>query len=140
MQFDYFKPGHVIIGMTKYMKAMVDGFPTKLKPSNTAPTPAASDLFAKGGSPPLNNKQAKVFHTFVANALFACKRARPDIHPTAAALCMRVKESNQDDWNKLTRLLKFINGTREDRLCLSADDLSVIKWYVDVAFAVHPNF
>ena len=35
MQFDYSKPGHVIIGMAKYMKAMVDDFPTKLKPSDT---------------------------------------------------------------------------------------------------------
>jgi len=81
-----------------------------------------------------------VFHTFIAKALFACKRARPDIQPTVAALCTRVKEPNQDDWNKLIRLLKFINGMREDRLYLSADDLSGIKWYVDVAFAVHPDF
>jgi len=139
MQFDYSKPGHVIIGMTKHMKAMVDDFPTKLKPSDTASTPAASDLFAKGDSPPLNKEQAKVFHAFVAKALFACKRVRPDMQPTVAAPCTRVKEPNQDDWNKLMHLLKFINGTREDRLHLSADDLSVIKWYVDVAFALHPN-
>jgi hypothetical protein len=36
--------------------------------------------------------------------------------------------------------LKFINGTRQDKLILSADDLQVIKWYVDCAFAVHPGF
>jgi len=140
MQFDCYKPGYVIIGMTKLMKAMVDDFPTKLKPSDTAPTPTASDLFAKGDSPPLNKEQAEVLHAFVAKALFACKRTRPDMQPTVAALCTHVKEPNQDDWNKLIRLLKFINGTQEDRLCLSADDLSVIKWYVDVAFTVHPNF
>jgi len=140
MQFDCSKPGHVIIGMTKCMKAMVDDFPMKLKPSDTAPTPAASDLFAKGDSPLLNKEQAEVFHAFVAKALFACKRARPDMQPTVAAPCTHVKEPNQDDWNKLLRLLKFINGMREDRLHLSADDLSVIKWCVDVAFAVHPNF
>ena len=140
MQFDYTEPSKVIIGMTKYMKAMVDDFPMEFKPSDTAPTPAASDLFAKGESTALNAEQAEVFHTYVAKALFACKRARPDIQPTVATLCTRVKEPNQDDWNKLIRLLKYINGTREDRLHLSADDLSIIKWYVDVAFAVHPDF
>jgi hypothetical protein len=74
----------------------------------------------------------------VAKGLFACKRGRPDIHPTIAVLCTRVKQPNEDDWRKLNRLMKYLNGTREDKLILSADDLHVIKWYVDCAFAVHP--
>ena len=108
-EFNFSRPGHVIIGMTQYMKAMVDDFPMKFKPSDTAQTPAASDLFAKGDSSPLNEEQAEVCHTFIAKALFACKQARPDIQPTVTALCTRVKEPNQDDWNKLIHLLKYIN-------------------------------
>ena len=33
-----------------------------------------------------------------------------------------------------------MNGARNDKLILSADDIHVIKWCVDAAFAVHPNF
>jgi hypothetical protein len=33
-----------------------------------------------------------------------------------------------------------INGTRKDVLTLAADDLRVVKWYVDASFAVHPDF
>jgi hypothetical protein len=51
-----------------------------------------------------------------------------------------VKNPNKDDWKKLHRLLKYINGTREDKLILAADNLHIIKWYVDAAFAVHPDF
>jgi hypothetical protein len=51
-----------------------------------------------------------------------------------------VKAPNKDDWKKLHRLLKYINGTRKDKLILAADDLHVLKWYVDAAFAVHPDF
>ena len=29
---------------------------------------------------------------------------------------------------------------REDKLILSADDLHIIKWFVDASFAVHPDF
>ena len=76
----------------------------------------------------------------MAKGLFVCKRARPDIQPTIAVLCTRVKAPNESDWDKLIRLLKFLNGTRDDVLTLSADDLGVIKWYVDAAFAVHPDF
>ena len=36
--------------------------------------------------------------------------------------------------------MRYLNGTRKDKLILSADDLHVIKWWVDVAFAVHPDF
>jgi hypothetical protein len=36
--------------------------------------------------------------------------------------------------------MKYLNGTRDDKLILSADKLNVVKWYVDSSFAVHPDF
>ena len=141
MTFDFSQKGKVMIDMIAYMEAMVDDFPTEFKPSETATSPAAEDLFAEGEGKDLENQRSEVFHTFIAKGLFACKRARPDIHPTIAVLLStRVKKPNEDDWKKLNRLLKYINGTRKDKLILSADDLHVIKWYVDCAFAVHPDF
>jgi hypothetical protein len=53
---------------------------------------------------------------------------------------MRVKDPNQADWEKLMRVMKYLNGTRNEYLTLSADDLRVVKWYVDASFAVHPDF
>jgi hypothetical protein len=38
------------------------------------------------------------------------------------------------------RVMKYLNGTREENLALSTDDLQVVKWYVDASFAVHPDF
>jgi len=69
------------------MKAMVDDFSLNMSPSDTVPTPAASDPFTKGESSPLNKEQAEVYHTFAAKALFACKRVRPYTQPTVATLC-----------------------------------------------------
>jgi hypothetical protein len=51
-----------------------------------------------------------------------------------------VKQPNESDWQKLIRLMKYLNGTRDDKLILSADKLNVVKWYVDTSFAVHPDF
>jgi hypothetical protein len=42
--------------------------------------------------------------------------------------------------DKLVRLMKFLNGTRELKLTLSADNLHCIKWYMDASFAVHPDY
>jgi hypothetical protein len=57
-----------------------------------------------------------------------------------AVLCTRVKGPNEADWEKLVRLMKYLNGTRELKLTLSADNLHCIKWYVDASFAVHPDY
>ena len=135
MKFDFSVRGKVMIDMIDYMESMVDDFSIKFKMTDTAPTPAAEDLFAEGEGNALEPQQAKEYHTFVAKGLFACKRARPDIHPTIAVLCTRVRQPNEDNWTKLLCLLKYINGTRKDKLILSADNLHVIKWYVDAARA-----
>jgi hypothetical protein len=82
----------------------------------------------------------EVLHTIIAKGLFACKRARPDIHTAIAFLCTHVKHPTTEDWEKLLRLLKYsINGSQKDKLVLGAQDLSV-KWYVDASFAVHPDY
>jgi hypothetical protein len=87
MTFDFPQKGKVIVDMIDYISAMVNDFPTKLKPTDIAPTPAAEDLFAQGKGENLEKETAENFHTFVAKALFPCKRARPDIHTANAALC-----------------------------------------------------
>ena len=38
------------------------------------------------------------------------------------------------------QLLRYLNGTQEAKLILSAENSCVIKWYVDAAFAVHKDF
>jgi hypothetical protein len=76
----------------------------------------------------------------VANALILCKQARPDIKPTIAVLCMRVKGPNKTDWAKLVRLMKYLNGNKSLNLTLGADNLHCIKWHVDASFAVHPDY
>ena len=36
--------------------------------------------------------------------------------------------------------MKYLNGTKDLVLRLSADGINVMKWYVDASFAVHPDF
>jgi hypothetical protein len=140
MTFDFSEDGKVHIHMKDYVQSMIEDFPVQLKQEDVSRYPAGPDLFATGTTPAIPSAEAQTFHTFVAKALFLCKRARPDIQLTVAILCTRVKEPNQDDWCKLLKLLKYLHATIDDELILSADDLRVIKWYCDVAFAVHPDF
>jgi hypothetical protein len=138
MTFTFRDDGKVEISMVDYITKLVDEFPVKI--TSTAATPAAEDLFTVGNGAKLDKKLAKTLHTWVAKALFACKRSRPDIHTAVTLLCTRVKDPNQNDWKKLVRLLQYLNGTRQDVLVLGIDDIAVVKWFVDASFAVHPDF
>jgi hypothetical protein len=124
--------------MADHMKKLIEEFPYPI--TKKVHLPAAEDMFAEAKSSSLNPEKAKVFHTWVAKALFACKRARPDIHPPTTLLCTRVKGPSEDDWKKLIRMLEYVKGSLDDVLRLAADDLHVVKWYVDASFAVHPDF
>jgi hypothetical protein len=140
MEIDFSEKGKAKISMTEYVESMLVVFPEKIKSTDTAVTPASDGLFNEGQGKKLNEERADAYHTMVAKALFLCKRARPDIQPTIAVLCTRVKGPNEANWAKLVRLMKYLNGTRDRKLTLSADNLHCIKWYVDASFAVHPDY
>jgi hypothetical protein len=52
---------------------------------------------------------------------------------------MRVQAPAKDDWNKLVHLMKYLRDTCTLPLILSANRTGILKWWVDAAFAVHPN-
>ncbi len=54
-----------------------------------------------------------------------------------AFLITRVKNPDKDDWGKLKRVLKYLNGTRYLKLKLSMDSLTMLKWCVDGSHNVH---
>ena len=137
---DYTIKGEVKGEMKQYVQNMLDTFPIKFKDGDAVNTPAADNLFKVDGSKPLEKNQAELFHTTVAKALFLCKRARPDVQPTVAFLCTRVRQPNCGDWKKLLRLMKYLSGTKDMGLRLRADKTNNLKWYADAAFAVHPDF
>jgi hypothetical protein len=140
MELDSQKQGELKIYMTKYAENMLNKFPEKLEKKDLAKMPARDNLFNLGTKAKLDTKRSEIFHTFMAKGLFLCERARPDIQQAILVLCMRFKDPNQADLEKLMRVMKYLNGTRDENLTLSADDQRVVKWYVDASFAVHPDF
>ena len=63
--------------------------------------------------------------------------ALPDIHLSVYLLCTRVRGPGMDDYKKLARKMKYTQGKIGLPLILSINKSGNIKWYVDVAFAVH---
>ncbi len=137
---DYNTPGVVRVSMVEYIKGLIRDFPEEINGEVTSPAP--NHLFLvrdEAEATKLPEEQAMCFHHTVAQLLFLSTRARKDIQVAVAFLTTRVKSPDEDDWGKLKRVLKYLNGTTEMRLNLSIENLSVTKWYVDAAHAVHED-
>ncbi|CAJ1938572.1 unnamed protein product [Cylindrotheca closterium] len=140
MTLDYSKKGKLKIRMDDYVQRMLDNFSVKFKEDDKQETPAGNNLLEVGKGNFLDKDQQTEFHRFVVKHLFLTKRARLDMHPTVAILASQVQNPNQSDWHKLVRLMTYMHSTKKWHLTLSADNLQVMKWFVDASFAVHPDF
>jgi hypothetical protein len=99
--------------MTEYIKGMIKDFPEKLPDSSKIAH--GTRIYLKcSAARPLNIKKAQVFHTFVANALFLSIRARCDMQRTIALLTTQVRSPNEDDWDKLCKMMHYLKHTQED--------------------------
>jgi len=123
-----------------YQSTDEDSFMTVGNKRKTKSSAAPENLFVVNEDcKKLDSVKATAFHNIVAKALYITKQARPDISVAIAFLTTRVRQPDQDDWSKLSHLMKYLHGTRELPLILGSDGMGIVKWYVDASFAVHPN-
>lgn len=138
MKFDYTNQGQVSISMDKYVANIIDSFPEQI--TGVSATPATDKLFTvRPDDRPLPEEQAMQFHHVTAQLLYASMRVRRDVQTTVAFLTTRVKSPGEDDWGKLKRVLKYLNGTRNLNLTLSVDSLSSINWFIDGSHQIHDD-
>ena len=141
MILDFSEEGTLKIDQSYYIKEMIQEFEQLQKIGTAAAVPWNDHLFqVDEKSPRLKVERAEQFHTFVAKALYAAFRGRPDLKPIVAFLSTRVQKPTEQDWNKLVRMMKFLKGTPEDVLTLRADGSGILNWYWDASFAVHPDY
>ena len=88
----------------------------------------------------LYKEQEIAFHHTVAQLIFVTSRARKYIKMAIAFLCTKVRILNNDDQEKLVRVIRYIKGTLHLPVILRADSLSVIKWWVDASFNAWPVY
>ena len=140
MQLDFSVAGQVKITMFDYIQEMLEDF-HKFDPSKTIScTTAADHIFkVRDDQPKFDEYKAQIFHTFTAKVLLATKQARPDIHAYVAFLTTRVICPDDDDWKKLIRMMRYLRGTKELPLILSAESTNIVKWWVDGSYGIHPD-
>jgi hypothetical protein len=136
MNFDYSIKGKVKITMSGYIDDL-------LKYTDTigiCKTPATDQLFnVRDTAIKLNDVKREEFHSIVAKCLYLSKRVRVDMLLTVSFLTTRVLCPDEDDWNKLCRLLKYLNDTRNIGLCLEPYNSKSLCVYIDASYGVHAD-
>ena len=138
MNLDYSEEGKLKVDMKYYIDNMIEEFLYEVKEQSKAPW---NDKLFKVNETVSKLDEAKraIFHTFVMKAMFLCKRARPDVEPAVSFLSTRTSKPDESDWVKLLRMLGFLKGTINDVISLEVDDSQTLRWYIDAAFAIHPD-
>jgi hypothetical protein len=137
MTIDLSVKGKVMITMIDFIEKMLEEIPEDM--NGDKPSPAREHLFKGNDEDPtkLEEKQRMIVHRNTAKLLFLSQRARPDVQTATSFLCTRVKESDTDDYKKLTRIMQYLRATKYLPLILGTDESGNIYWYQDGAHAVY---
>ena len=138
MNISFLKNGTVSVNMKDYIKEAMADFGEDI--TRNATTPAKRNLFDTDDTDEqLSRDDSEVFHSIVAKLLYVSKRSRLDIQLATAFLCTRVSYSTEKDWAKLKRVLEYLRGTLDEFLTLGANDIGMMKTWVDASYAVHKD-
>ena len=139
MTLDFRERGKVVVKMDDYVKTMLNDTPSSM--DGKAATPAAAHLFKINtvDPKPLDQARKDLFVHLVMQGLYLSQRGCPDIRTAISFLCSRLKCPDEDDYKKLTRLIRYLRHTLSICLVLGKDDTGVVRWWIDVSYAVHPD-
>ena len=127
MTLDFTEKGKVVVKMSNYIKNMLKDAPTSM--DGHATTPAATHLFTiNTDNPKLLCKEKKdLFVHLVMQGLYLSQRGRPDIRTAISFLCSRLNCPDEDDFKKLTRLIRYLCHTLYMCLVLGKDGMERVR-------------
>ena len=128
----------VQILMIDHLKEAIEDFGEPI-PTEKVNSPAMRGLFVLDKNAPLLDKErGDRYGSIVGKLLFVSKHARPDPSLTISFLCTRVKFPDTSDWQKLKRLLQYIQCTLDMPYTLSAENgMTILSSWIDASYAIH---
>jgi hypothetical protein len=130
MVLDFTTPGETRVTMKGFVEDMLHTGGV----TGGAKTPATEGLFElRADAPICIELRRREFHSLVAKMLYLAKKSRPECLTAVAFLVTRVTKCTEHDWEKLTRLLKYINDTRERGIVIT------VRVYIDAVYGVHAD-
>ena len=139
MTLDFTERGRVVVKMSNYIKNMLKDAPASM--GGHAATPASTHLFKINTDNPklLCKEKKELFVHLVMQGLYLSQWGRPDIRTAISFLCSRLNCPDEDDFKKLSRLIRYLRHTLYMCLVLGKDEMESVRWWIDASYAVHSN-
>ena len=138
MILDFTTPGILKIDMSDYIQVILQDTPANLR--GTSMVPAAKHFFTtRPDAPKISPQEQEIFHHLTMQLMYLSQRGRPNIRTAMAFLSSRVANPDQDDYMKLGKVIKYLENTIHLTLRLQADETNLLQWWVDAAYATHPD-
>ena len=129
--------GTITLDMRYYLKKILECCDA---PKAAVVTPGGKDTFlVDGASRFLAEVSKKRFHTLVAKLLYLSKRARPDIIAVVGFICTRVRNPTKEDERKLSRVLSYLHGSKNQVMKMQPSRIFRVEAFVDASFVAHPD-
>jgi hypothetical protein len=137
MVLDFSTPGETRVSIEGFVEDMLETGGV----TGGAKTPATEGLFElRADALTCTESRRKEFHLLVAKMLYHAKKSRPECLAAVAFLATRVTKCTEHDWEKLTRLLRYINDTKERGIVLRPGKCGIIvRVFIDAAYGVHAD-
>ena len=106
-----------------------------------AVTLATNHLFEINSMNPiyLTTDKTEVYIRLIMQLFFLSQHTHLDIHTVVSFLNSQLLQPNEDDYKKLIRVMKYLDGMVDMPLVLSANNSGQIHWWIDASFAVHTD-
>jgi hypothetical protein len=133
MVLDFTHPGETRVTMKGFVEDMLRSSGV----TGGARTPATEGLFeVRATATACTEQRRKDFHSIVAKMLYLAKRTRPEC--LTAYLATRVSRTTEDDWDKLTRLLRYVNDSKERGIVFRPGKEGIVpRVFIDASYGVH---
>jgi hypothetical protein len=130
------KDGGIDVSMSKYVRSLLEEWGGTEKSAS----PAEPDFMKDDeSSVKLGAAEKEIFHRRVARLLFLAKRIAPDILLAVSVLAGHVKEPTLQDWDRLDRVYRYLNGSKDRVLQFWRGGKVEVSLFVDAAFACHAD-
>ena len=108
MTLDFHNKGEVCINMEHYINMMLQDAPKEME--GISSSPVAPHLFKTNSkyAQLLGPEQKKIFVHQVMQGLYLSQRGCPDIFTTITFLCGQLRNPDEDDYKKLTQILRYL--------------------------------
>lgn len=139
MQFDFSEVGRVNITMSGYVDKMLIKY--GISESMVEKYPTNDNLFKRDdNSPALDDYHRIEFHSSVYTVAYLAQRIKPECLPIVSELSSHVRCPTEEDWEKLTHLLRYVNGTRHIGMCIEIPSGPIcVNASIDSSHGCHAN-